>query len=107
MNKEGYQPIKPKKTTKIIPPNTGSNAQMKKDGYTWEDLNKAWWEGFDTCKAKAGEANLKLSDENNLLKAQNEKMKCCENCNNFMHRVDHRCNTKCKNLSEWEIKENE
>ena len=32
---------------------------MKKDGYTWEDLNKAWWEGFDTCKAKAGEANLK------------------------------------------------
>jgi hypothetical protein len=39
------------------------------------------------------------------LEAQIEKMKCCENCNNFMHRVDHRCNTKCKNLSEWEIKE--
>lgn len=41
------------------------------------------------------------------LEAQIEKMKCCENCNNFMHRIDHRCNTKCKNLSEWEIKEND
>ena len=39
------------------------------------------------------------------LEVQIEKMKCCENCNNFMHRIDHRCNTKCKNLSEWEIKE--
>ena len=41
------------------------------------------------------------------LESQIEKMKCCENCNNFMHRIDHRCNTKCKNFSEWEIKENE
>lgn len=37
------------------------------------------------------------------LEAQVEQMKCCENCNNFMHRIDHRCNTKCKNLSEWEL----
>lgn len=39
------------------------------------EKDKAWWEGFDTCKAKAGEANVKLSDEINLLKAQIEKMK--------------------------------
>ena len=45
--------------------------------------------------------------ETKELKAQIEKMKCCENCNNYCHRIDHRCNTKCKNLSEWEIKENE
>lgn len=40
-----------------------------------EEKDKAWWEGFDTCKAKAGEANVKLSDEINLLKAQIEKVK--------------------------------
>lgn len=39
------------------------------------------------------------------LEAQIEKMKCCENCNNFMHRIDHRCNTECKNLSKWELAE--
>ena len=42
-----------------------------------------------------------------LLNKRIEKMKCCENCNNYQHRIDHRCNTKCKNLSEWEIKEND
>ena len=52
---------------------------------------------FASCKEYAA----KLKE----LEAQIEKMKCCENCNNFMHRIDHRCNTKCKNLSEWEIKE--
>lgn len=41
------------------------------------------------------------------LEKQIEKMKCCENCNNFKHRIDHRCNTECKNLSKWEMKENE
>lgn len=40
------------------------------------------------------------------LEAQIGKMKCCENCNNYQHRIDHRCNTKCKNLSAWEIREN-
>ena len=44
--------------------------------------------------------NGELTDKVKELEAQIEKMKCCENCNNFMHRVDHRCNTKCKNLSE-------
>ena len=48
-----------------------------------------------------------LIDRCRELEARIEKMKCCENCNNFMHRIDHRCNTKCKNLSEWEIKEND
>ena len=133
MTKEGYQPLKIKKATKIIPPNTGSNVQMRKDGYTWEDLDKAWWEGFDNAKNKMEKriaelengnkvltqnledseiiiADLKeevnkVAFENGELKAQIEKMKCCENCNNYCHRIDHRCNTKCKNLSEWEIKE--
>ena len=49
----------------------------------------------------ADEKDRKIAE----LEAQIEKMKCCENCNNFMHRIDHRCNTKCKDLSEWEIKE--
>lgn len=40
-----------------------------------EEKDKAWWEGFDTCKAKAGEANVKLSDEINLLKTQIENVK--------------------------------
>jgi hypothetical protein len=33
--KEGYQLIK-----------------NDKDSYTWEDVDKAWWEGFDNCKEK-------------------------------------------------------
>lgn len=52
------------------------------------EKDKAWWEGFDTCKAKAGEANVKLSDEITLLKAQIEKLidfvlsktECCDVC---------------------------
>lgn len=39
------------------------------------------------------------------LEAQIGRMKCCENCNNYQHRIDHRCNTECKSLSAWEIKE--
>lgn len=77
-----------------------------------KEKDKSWWEGFDTCKAKAGEANVKLSEEleterkkNAELTEQIEELKCCANCNNYCHRIDHRCNTKCKNLSEWEIKE--
>jgi chromosome segregation ATPase len=111
MSKEGYQPLKTKKTIKIIPPNTGSNVQMKKDGYNWEDLDKAWWEGFDnakskmkkriaeleaekdkawwegfdTCKAKAGEANVKLNDELEKLKKQLEELpdKWCRNKDDY------------------------
>ena len=52
------------------------------------EKDKAWWEGFDTCKAKAGEANVKLSDELEKLKAQIEKLidfvlsktECCDVC---------------------------
>ena len=49
--------------------------------------------------------NGELTDKVKELEAQIEKMKCCYNCNNYCHRIDHRCSTKCKNLSEWEIKE--
>lgn len=34
MNKEGYQPLKNKKDTKIIPPNVRSHVRMKENGYT-------------------------------------------------------------------------
>ena len=51
------------------------------------EKDKAWWEGFDTCKAKAGEANVKLSEEleterkkNAELTEQIEELKCCANC---------------------------
>ena len=62
---------------------------------TEEDYKEAYLAGAKSREKRIAE-----------LEAQIEKMKCCENCNNFMHRIDHRCNTKCKNLSEWEIKEN-
>jgi len=38
------------------------NGHMKKYGYTWEDLDKAWWEGFDCCKEKL-ETQLKQTKE--------------------------------------------
>jgi hypothetical protein len=59
------------------------------------EKDKAWWEGFDTCKAKAGEANVKLSDEITLLKAQIEKMKCCSNCDNWNWKHN-KCEKKLK-----------
>ena len=68
------------------------------------EKDKAWWEGFDTCKAKAGEANVKLSDEIILLKAQIEKMKCCPNCD-FVFR-DGLCyyDKECKNKDHWKLR---
>lgn len=59
------------------------------------EKDKAWWEGFDICKAKAGEANIKLSDEINLLKAQIEKMRSAF--------LDIKSNTDDVNI-EWQIK---
>ena len=59
------------------------------------EKDKAWWEGFDTCKAKAGEANVKLSDEITLLKAQIEKMKSAL--------IDIESNTDDVNIK-WQIK---
>lgn len=71
---------------------TDENERLKGDLELWES---------GACRA----TNLDKCGVVKELKSQIEKMKCCENCNNFMHRKDHRCNTKCKNLSEWEIKE--
>ena len=62
MTKEGYQPIK-KETIKIIPPNTGSHV-MKKDSYTWEDMDRSYWEGFDTAKGKIEKRIAELEKEN-------------------------------------------
>lgn len=68
LKKNGYQPSKTN-IKKPIPPSSGSNVKAKKNGYTWEDVDKAWWEGFDYCKEK--------------LEKQIEKMKCCQNCKNM------------------------
>ena len=65
MTKEGYQPIKTKKTIKIIPPNTGSNVRIN----TWEDLNRSYWEGFDNAKNKMEKRIAELKKENAELKA--------------------------------------
>lgn len=78
MTKEGYQPIKTKKTTKTVPPNTGSHVQ-KKDGYALEDLDKARWEGFVYAKNIMEKRIAELEKENAELKAQIEKMKCYKN----------------------------
>ena len=71
------------------------------------EKDKAWWECFDTCKSKAGEANIKLSDEITLLKAQIEKMKCDllelrnDSYDAGMYlRID-------ELIQKWEIKEND
>lgn len=93
MNKEGYQPIKTKKTIKIIPPNTGSNVQMKKDGYTWEDLDKAWWEGFDNAKNKMEKRIAELEQ-------QIEKMKNCHNCAGYYTKQCLGCEDYCN----WELR---
>lgn len=86
---------------------------MTKEEQT-EMFNTYYMAGYPSRKASATSkptyadlerenAELKLKLE--ALEGQIEKMKCCENCSNYHHRIDHRCNTKCKNLSEWEIKE--
>lgn len=46
-----------------------------------------------------------LKDENTELMAQIEKMKCCANCENYCQKIDHRCNTECKNHSLWKLNE--
>jgi hypothetical protein len=81
MNKEGYQPIKTKKTTKIIPPNTGSNVQMKKDGYSWEDLDRSYWEGFDNAKNKMEKRIEELEAQiEKLIDFVISKTECCDVC---------------------------
>lgn len=67
----------------------------------WNDIHN---EESDICTT-TGELIITLKGIVDL-EHQIEQMKCCENCNNFQHRIDHRCNTKCKNLSEWRMKEN-
>lgn len=60
-------------------------------GIVSDDVEHAWLSGFAFC-----------FEENAKLKAQIDKMKCRENCSNYKYQIDNRCNTKCKNLSEWE-----
>lgn len=83
MTKEGYQPLQTKKTLKIIPPNMGSHVKMEKDGYTWEDLDRSYWEGFNTAKTNMEKriAELvayveKLEKENAELKSDYKVLSC-------------------------------
>ena len=48
-----------------------------------------------------------LSIENHRLKAQIEKMKCCDNCEHNFDVDGTRSNhcVKCKNFSNWELEE--
>ena len=65
--RNGYQPIKTT-TDNITPPKTGSNVKAKKHGYTWEEMDKSWWEGFDTCKEKMSKKIKRLEAENKQAK---------------------------------------
>lgn len=65
--KQGYQPIHSKNAS-VIPPNAGSHVRMKGKGYTWEDLDKAWWEGFDNAKNKMGKRIAELDKAKELLR---------------------------------------
>lgn len=52
-----------------------------------------------------------LQSKNEQLKAQIEKMKCCQNCafdghiNNASYKYYSRCAYECKNYSLWEMKQ--
>ena len=80
-------------------------AKKHADAYATPDLDDSF--RTDIYEANKDGYIAGATEATKELEARIEKMKCCENCNNFMHRIDHRCNTKCKNLSEWEIKEND
>lgn len=47
----------------------GNNVHMKEDGYTWKDLDRSYWEGFDDAKNKMEKRIAELEQ-------QIEKMKC-------------------------------
>lgn len=36
--------------------------KMKMYGYSWEDIDKSYWEGFDTAKGKMEKRNEKLAE---------------------------------------------
>lgn len=35
---------------------------IKNHSYTWEDADKAWWEGFDNCKEKVANKLIKAKE---------------------------------------------
>lgn len=78
--RNGYQPNKTT-TGSVTPPNTGSHVKVKKNGYTWEEMDKAWWEGFYTCKKKMNKKIADLEKQNTnlqtMLKAERE-VRCNE-----------------------------
>lgn len=59
------------------------------------------------CVAKAGiqEDVISLRIENEALKAEIEKMRCCGNCKHYVDdNCDLQCPHNCYNYDEWELK---
>ena len=81
------------------------NAELKKEltkrAEQIEALNKDK-EYFSDALDKQIEATYKVVEENNELKAQIEKMKCCFNCKHSRTEYEH-CRTD--KHEKWEIKE--
>ena len=70
------------------------------------ELQKAFDDTLEMNR-KLGSENWKLEKENKQLKAQIEKMKCCENCKHSYHDRYHtlQCIRNCINFDKWEIAE--
>lgn len=70
-------------------------------------LVKAYLTGAKECQLTTGmviqEDVLRLRIENEQLKAQIEKMKCCDNCDNYLENPDI-CDA-CKKYSNWVLAE--
>ena len=60
------------------------------------------FQGYQNCEQQECEV-LRLIQENKLLKARMELMKCRQNC---MHGYEEKCkHRRCDPCSEWELKE--
>lgn len=90
--KQGYQPKKCN-TKNIVPPSVLTNVKPKKEGYTWEDLDKAWWEGFDNAKNKMGKRITELEKENAEYK---EVFGSCDTCKRTCD-IGNCCDPRTKN----------
>lgn len=61
--------------------------KMKEGGYTWKDLDKSYWEGFDNAKNKMEKRIAELETENVDQKDQLTKAK--EIIKNCIHILKH------------------
>lgn len=105
--KQGYQPS-PSKNAGVIPPNTGSHVRMKENEYTWKDLDKAWWEGFDNAKNKMEKRIADLEKENAELRNKILSYKDAVDMQMYTNKANkeimNRRLTKAKEIKERKIK---